>query len=54
MSWFTVVKTMLSSFASTPEVIRGSWPPIPVWVVIGRRWTTSSSKSMGWVSDGVF
>src|SRR2546430_124222 len=45
---FTVVKTMLSSLARTPgdgEV--GSGVPRPAWVVTGRRWITSSSKSIG-------
>src|SRR5205814_3263205 len=51
---FTVVNTLLSSLAVTPEIIRGSWPPIPVWVVSGRRWMTSSSKLMGWTPVGVF
>src|SRR5205814_8793089 len=45
---FTVVKTMLSSLARTPgDGDVGSAAPRPAWVVTGRRWITSSSKSIG-------
>src|SRR6266850_8555365 len=38
---------MLSSFASAACRVGTSSLPRPAWVVTGRRWMTSSSKSMG-------
>src|SRR5947207_1042633 len=45
---FTGVKTMLSSVARPPgDGDVGLAAPRPAWVVTGRRWITSSSKSIG-------